>query len=63
MLYDSIDELQKDLEEWIIYYNNHRTHQGKMCYGRTPIQTLFDAKKIWVKKLILINLTSPQKKS
>ncbi len=28
-LYDSIEALQKDLDEWISYYNNDRTHQGK----------------------------------
>ncbi|EMK6870258.1 transposase, partial [Vibrio cholerae] len=39
-LYGSIEELQKDLDEWMDYYNNHRTHQGKMCCGRTPIETL-----------------------
>ncbi|MFO8703621.1 IS481 family transposase [Legionella pneumophila serogroup 2] len=39
-IYESIDELQKDLDEWMDYYNNQRTHQGKMCCGRTPIQTL-----------------------
>ncbi|HAT1597816.1 TPA: IS481 family transposase, partial [Legionella pneumophila] len=38
-IYESIDELQKDLDEWMDYYNNQRTHQGKMCCGRTPIQT------------------------
>ncbi|EJL7023416.1 IS481 family transposase, partial [Vibrio cholerae] len=31
-----------DLDEWMDYYNNHRTHQGKMCCGRTPIETLED---------------------
>lgn len=41
-LYGSIEELQKDLDEWMDYYNNHRTHQGKMCCGRTPIETLED---------------------
>ena len=49
-LYDSLDELQKDLDEWINYYNNHRTHQGKMCCGRTPHETLLDGKKIWDEK-------------
>ncbi|HAT8743669.1 TPA: IS481 family transposase, partial [Legionella pneumophila] len=39
-IYESIDELQKDLDEWMDYYNNQRTHQGKMCCGRTPMQTL-----------------------
>ncbi|MDV2321971.1 IS481 family transposase, partial [Vibrio cholerae] len=39
-----------DLDEWMDYYNNHRTHQGKMCCGRTPIETLEDGKSIWVEK-------------
>lgn len=49
-LYDSIEALQKDLDEWISYYNNDRTHQGKMCLGRPPIETLLDGKTIWVEK-------------
>ncbi|HAT1881448.1 TPA: transposase family protein, partial [Legionella pneumophila] len=43
-IYESIDELQKDLDEWMDYYNNQRTHQGKMCCGRTPMQTLIEDK-------------------
>ncbi len=27
-LYGSMKKLQKDLDEWMDYYNNHRTHQG-----------------------------------
>ena len=49
-LYGDIDELQKDLDEWVAYYNNERTHQGKMCCGRTPIDTLTDGKSIWAEK-------------
>jgi transposase InsO family protein len=49
-LYDKLEELQKDLDEWIKYYNNERTHQGKMCCGRTPLVTLLDGKKIWTEK-------------
>ena len=49
-LYDSLEELQKDLDEWMIYYNNDRTHQGKMCCGRTPLETLLDGKSIWAEK-------------
>ncbi|HHS2904408.1 TPA: IS481 family transposase, partial [Legionella pneumophila] len=45
-IYESIDELQKDLDEWMDYYNNQRTHQGKMCCGRTPMQTLIEDKQI-----------------
>lgn len=49
-LYGDLDTLQKDLDEWLVYYNNARTHQGKMCNGRTPMDTLLDGKRIWVQK-------------
>lgn len=49
-LYDSLEALQKDLDEWMVYYNNDRTHQGKMCCGRTPQETLLDGKAIWAEK-------------
>lgn len=51
-IYRSIEELQVDLDEWLAYYNHERTHQGKMCCGRTPIDTFVDGKKIWQEKLI-----------
>ncbi|HFU9689461.1 TPA: IS481 family transposase [Legionella pneumophila] len=51
-IYDDIEELQKDLDEWLHYYNNERTHQGKMCCGRTPMLTLTDGKQIWKEKFI-----------
>ena len=28
-LYRTIEELQIDLDEWLIHYNTERTHQGK----------------------------------
>lgn len=49
-IYNDIESLQKDLDEWIQYYNNERTHQGKVCCGRTPMQTLNDGKQIWQEK-------------
>lgn len=51
-IYSEMDVLQKDLDEWIDYYNNERTHQGKMCCGRTPMETLVDGKIIWNEKYI-----------
>ena len=51
-LYSNIEDLQKDLDQWIEYYNYERTHQGKMCCGRTPIETLEDGKSLWEEKLI-----------
>jgi hypothetical protein len=38
-IYRSIDELQIDLDEWMRGYNEVRTHQGRWCYGKTPMQT------------------------
>ena len=32
-------ELQADLEEWLRYYNEERVHQGRWCFGRTPVRT------------------------
>lgn len=49
-LYQTLEELQKDLDEWLSYYNNERTHQGKMCNGRTPVDTLIDGKRVWAEK-------------
>jgi len=51
-IYQSIDELQADLDVWIEHYNHQRTHQGKMCCGRTPMDTFADGKKICQEKLI-----------
>lgn len=51
-VYTTIDELQTDLDEWLMYYNNERTHQGKMCCGRTPMETLIDGKSIWKEKFM-----------
>lgn len=51
-IYETIEQLQIDLDQWIDYYNNERTHQGKVCEGRTPMQTLMDGKEIWKEKFI-----------
>jgi len=55
-IYTTLDELQKDLDDWLHYYNHQRTHQGKMCCGRTPMETLLDGKKIWKEKVENLNL-------
>ena len=51
-LYDSIDALQADLDEWLHHYNHKRTHQGKICCGRTPIEIMIDGKAIWREKFV-----------
>ena len=38
-IYRSIEQLQRDLDAWIADYNQHRSHQGRWCFGKTPMQT------------------------
>jgi transposase InsO family protein len=42
-IYRTIEELQADLDVWLTHYNEERTHQGRWCYGKTPMQTFLDA--------------------
>lgn len=55
-IYNNLDELQTDLDNWLVHYNNERTHQGKMCCGRTPMETFLDGKRIWQEKVGSLNL-------
>jgi transposase InsO family protein len=41
-LYRSLEEIQSDLDEFMLWYNTERTNQGRYCKGRTPMQTLMD---------------------
>jgi hypothetical protein len=54
-IYRSIEELQRDLDDWLHDYNYEGTHQGKMCCGRTPMQTLIDGKEAWHDKIATLN--------
>lgn len=54
-LYLTLEELQHDLDEWIDYYNHRRTHQGKVCCGRTPMQTMIEGKEAWQEKVNNLN--------
>ena len=49
-LYVDLVTLQNDLDEWLVFYNTGRTHQGKVCNGRTPFETLLDGKRVWAAK-------------
>ncbi len=54
-IYSSLEQLQGDLDQWVYQYNNDRTHQGKMCCGRTPMQTFLDANPIIQQKTNNLN--------
>lgn len=51
-LYQSIEDMQKDLNDWLVYYNTDRKHSGKYCFGKTPMQTFLDSLQIAKDKLI-----------
>jgi transposase InsO family protein len=42
-VYRALDELQTDLDTWVQQYNEERTHSGKYCFGKTPMQTFLDS--------------------
>jgi len=54
-IYRSLEELQQDLDVWIDEFNTQRTHQGKMCCGRTPFATMLAGKEIWDAKVAALN--------
>ena len=41
-IYTSIEQLQADLDMWMNSYNTQRTHSGKYCFGKTPMQTFIE---------------------
>lgn len=51
-IYNTLDELQTDLDVWLDEYNNQRTHSGKFCYGRTPMQTFLETLPLAKEKLL-----------
>jgi transposase InsO family protein len=51
-VYRTIDELQADLDAWIKAYNEQRPHQGRWCFGKTPLQTFKDSVALAKEKLI-----------
>lgn len=42
-VYESLAQLQVDLDAYLQEYNTDRPHQGRWCYGKTPLQTFQDS--------------------
>ena len=51
-IYGTLAELQADLDGWIASYNEERPHQGRWCFGKTPMQTFLDTVPLAQAKLI-----------
>ena len=54
ILRDPISHLASHIQ-WLDHYNLQRTHQGKMCCGRTPLTTLLEDKHLWDEKVDQLN--------
>ena len=52
-IYRAIDELQVDLDTWLVEYNQRRPHQGRWCFGKTPMQTFLDALPLAKEKIMV----------
>jgi transposase InsO family protein len=51
-VYTSLDEMQRDLDEWMKYYNQERAHSGRYCYGKTPMETFKESLILARQKMI-----------
>ena len=51
-IYETIEQLQADLDDWLRHYNEARSHQGRWCYGKTPMQTFIDSLPLAREKMI-----------
>jgi transposase InsO family protein len=51
-LYESIEQLQQDVDLWIRTYNEERPHSGRFCFGKPPRQTFDDSKKLVEQKML-----------
>jgi transposase InsO family protein len=51
-LYPGLEVLQRDLDQWMTEYNEARPHQGRWCYGKTPMQTFLDSLPLAKEKAI-----------
>lgn len=51
-LYESIEQLQQDVDRWLKAYNDERPHSGRYCFGKTPMETFLDSKKLVEQKML-----------
>ena len=51
-LYESIEQLQEDVDQWLTNYNWERPHSGRYCFGKTPMETFLEGKKIVEQKML-----------
>ena len=51
-IYNTLEDLQTDLDKWINEYNSERPHTGRYCFGKTPMQTFLDSRELANQKMV-----------
>lgn len=51
-LYQDLQSLQQDLDQWMKHYNEERTHSGRYCFGKTPMETFKESLTLAKQKLL-----------
>jgi Integrase core domain len=51
-IYRTVEEWQADLDAWMEEYNQQRPHQGRWCYGKTPMHTFRDSVSLAEEKIL-----------
>lgn len=59
-VYNTLDELQEDLDKWLKHYNEERPHSGKYCFGKTPMQTFLDSIPLAKEKMLDRTVQTPE---
>lgn len=60
-LYTSLDNLQANLDEWLVEYNRERSHSGKHCEGREPLRTFRETKPLAFQKMLADQLQAKER--
>jgi transposase InsO family protein len=56
-IYNSLEDLQKDIDNWLEEYNKIRAHSGRFCFGKTPQETFEESRHLAQAKML--NNTQP----
>jgi hypothetical protein len=51
-IYNTLGELQADLDIWLKEYNEQRPPSGNYCFGKTPMQTFMDSISLAKEKML-----------
>ncbi len=51
-VYTTLEQLQREVDEWVRHYNEDRPHRGRYCDGRTPWQTCQESRPLAQAKML-----------